>query len=78
MIFFDNIGHMITDCEPDELHAFAQEIGLKREWYQEKGWYSHYALTTQRMRDKARRYGAKEIHPKELVRKLIKKKEQPV
>ena len=35
MIFTDGI-HLITNNDIDELHAFAEKIGLKREWFQDK------------------------------------------
>jgi hypothetical protein len=69
MVYFDNAGHMIADTK-EELHAFAKMIGLKREWYQEKGELSHYDLTNERMRLKAARCGAVKVSPKEIVRKL--------
>jgi hypothetical protein len=71
MVYFDNAGHMIADTK-EELHDFAKMIGLKREWYQEKGRKSHYDLTTERMRRKAARYGAVRVSPKEIVRELKK------
>ena len=68
------MGHMISDGDTDELHLFAQCIGLRREWYQEKGALSHYDLTTPRMRKKAANFGAIEINPKKLVRMLRSRK----
>lgn len=52
-------GHMQADTL-DELHAFAQAIGLKREWFQERPGRperSHYDLTASK-RDQAILAGA--------------------
>jgi hypothetical protein len=36
--------HMVADT-PDELHAFAVRIGLKRAWFQGASVYPHYDVT---------------------------------
>ena len=36
--------HLFADTEA-ELHVFARELGLKREWFQYHNWLSHYDLT---------------------------------
>lgn len=36
--------HLVADSL-DELHAFAREIGLKREWFQASASYPHYDIT---------------------------------
>jgi hypothetical protein len=50
MIFMDKQGHLISDHDIEELHAFARKIGLKKEWFQDKRnkdfYYPHYDLTT--------------------------------
>lgn len=61
--------HMVTDGPIDELHIFANRIGLKREWFQEKSSTPHYDLTTA-MRERAVKAGASEISDRALV-KLI-------
>ena len=71
MILIDRMGHMVSTENAEELHAFAGKLGLKRIWYQAPGYgekYSHYDLTTGRMRSKASRLGAKMVTPKELVK----------
>lgn len=56
--------HMIADTE-EELHAFAQEMGLRRSWFQCKpGGIPHYDLTRSR-RAMAIKAGAKEINRRE-------------
>jgi len=37
-------GHLFTDGNIEELHEFAQKIGLKREWFQNKKLLKHYDL----------------------------------
>jgi len=59
--------HMIADTL-DELHAMAQRIGLKREWFQPKS-TPHYDLTASR-RARAVTAGAIECGRVEFVRKL--------
>jgi hypothetical protein len=52
--------HMTTDGPIGELHAFAQRIGLRREWFQEHKIMDHYDLTP-KMRAKAIAAGAVEV-----------------
>lgn len=73
-VFYNRLSHFVADTE-EELHAFARAIGLKRRWYQEKGILSHYDLTTPRAMQRAAAAGAIEISPKEIVKKLRKRKE---
>jgi hypothetical protein len=52
-------GHMQADT-PEELHAMATRLGLKRSWFQfkpERPWYDHYDLTAGK-RQQAIRLGA--------------------
>lgn len=52
-------GHMQADT-PEELHAFADRLGLKRSWFQTKPgrpWHDHYDLTRGK-REQAIRLGA--------------------
>lgn len=54
----------------EELHPFAETIGLKREWFQEfsgVNYHPHYDLTTMRMIQKAIRAGAEQVSPKVIV-----------
>lgn len=37
--------HMATDGNLEELHQFANSIGLKREWFQGEASIPHYDLT---------------------------------
>ena len=63
---------MTSDVGADELHMFAEQIGLKRMWYQMPGYgeeHAHYDLTTPRMREKAQRMGALLVEPSELVKR---------
>lgn len=72
MILMDKMGHLVSTESGDELHEFAEKIGLKREWYQMPGYgehHAHYDLTTPRARIRAREGGAIEVGPFELVRK---------
>lgn len=52
--------HMATDGEPEELHAFASKLGLKREWFQAHPSLDHYDLRPSK-RVKALKLGAIEV-----------------
>lgn len=67
--------HLMADAE-EELHAFAQLLGLKRIWFQNHHpnpllW--HYDLTA-RKRNQALRLGAKEITPQQFTERLFPRK----
>ena len=49
--------HLTTDGDLEELHAFAERIGLRRSWFQEHSKMPHYDLTPSR-RLRALREGA--------------------
>lgn len=61
-------SHMVSDEGPEELHAMAKRIGLKRSWSQEppKSSQHHYDVTPS-YREKAVAAGAKEVTTRELV-----------
>ncbi len=48
--------HLVADTLP-ELHAFAQQLGLRRTWFQERASYPHYDVTTS-IRSRALKLGA--------------------
>jgi hypothetical protein len=58
--------HMLADT-PAELHAMAESIGMKRDWYQspEKASFPHYDLSLSRRKFALER-GAKEMTRQEL------------
>ena len=58
--------HMWSE-DLDALHAMAAKIGLKREWFQDKGRFPHYDLTPNK-RAAAVRAGAREGCLKEWLR----------
>ena len=49
--------HLLADSL-DELHSFAEKLGLKRTWFQSKASYPHYDITT-KTREVAVRMGAR-------------------
>jgi len=57
--------HLVADTT-EELHAFAEQLGLKRSWFQNNRRLPHYDLT-KNMRAKAVRLGAVEISRNEFV-----------
>jgi hypothetical protein len=73
-IFYDFMGHMVSDTSIEELHGFARVLGLRREWFQNKGndkfWIPHYDLTTPNSRLRAKSAGATEVDPLEITKIL--------
>jgi predicted transglutaminase-like protease len=57
--------HMVSDSL-EELHAMAEKIGMKREWFQDKGSMPHYDVSRSR-KALAIKYGAIEIDREKLV-----------
>lgn len=66
-IYIDEIGHLNTDGDEEELHEFAAGIGLKRSWFQDKSKYPHCDCTTENMRTKAKRRGAIPISARDMI-----------
>ena len=67
--------HMVSDTSEEELHAFAQQIGMRREWFQRDRrrdgvTHAHYDLTPGR-RARAIAAGAVEVDMTELARRAI-------
>ncbi len=75
MIFMDKMGHMISDHSLQELHLFANKLGLKKEWFQDKPGHPHYDLTTPNARARAEVAGAILVDGREIVRILRRKSE---
>lgn len=48
--------HLVADTLP-ELHAFAEQLGLRRAWFQERASYPHYDVTAS-VRGRALQMGA--------------------
>lgn len=56
---------MVSDTSEEELHAFADSLGLKRAWFQDKS-LPHYDITPSK-RTLALRLGATAVPSRELV-----------
>lgn len=64
---YDTVCHLFSDIHDlDELHAFAEKIGLKRCWFQNHQSLPHYDITPNR-RTVAVAYGAKEVTDRYMV-----------
>ncbi len=61
---------MASDRSVEELHAFASEIGLRREWFQ-GGSRPHYDLRPSRRRVAVSK-GAEEVGTRDLVRRMAR------
>lgn len=68
MIYTDGT-HLISDSDISELHTFAEEIGLKRTWFQDHPKHPHYDIWGRKVR-RAIANGAKFVSSKEIVRRL--------
>lgn len=64
-VYIDAIGHLAADSL-DELHEFARRLGLRREWFQDKGPLSHYDATVKWRRDRAMVMGARPVGVREM------------
>lgn len=62
--------HMMTDGPIEELHQFADKIGLKRSWFQDKSGHPHYDLAPSK-RATAIDYGAKSVTSREMIKKCM-------
>lgn len=60
-------SHMVSDESLEELHAFAERIGMRRAWFQG----DHYDLM-ERMHVKARACGAVLVPSRELARRRVR------
>ena len=61
--------HLVTTGDIDDLHAFAQRIGLKREWFQDHPRHPHYDLKGHKDILAILR-GAEAVSSRELIRRL--------
>lgn len=64
MVYTDGV-HLIADSV-DELHTFAQKIGLKHSWFQNHPKHPHYDIFGV-MYTRARKNGAKLIMDRDLI-----------
>jgi hypothetical protein len=58
-------AHLVSDASYDELHAFADALGLRRAWFQG----DHHDVPTE-VREEAIRRGAQPVSGAELVTRL--------
>ena len=65
MVYTD--GTHIIASELGELHAFAQSIGMKHEWFQDHPRHPHYDTISKRTKTAALRKGAVMKSSKDLV-----------
>lgn len=64
--------HLFSDRSLDELHAFADRLGLRRSWFQKHPRLSHYDLTENKRRE-AILLGAVSVKGEELKKILLSK-----
>lgn len=71
MILIDAAGHLASTDGPEELHAFAQTIGLRRSWYHDANSdHPHYDCTAAWRRRNARQAGAVAVSTREMILRM--------
>jgi Protein of unknown function (DUF4031) len=68
-------GHLVSDTSLGELHQFAESLGLRREWFQEKS-IPHYDLTGA-VYDLALERGATLVSSREIVLRAVRMDGKP-
>jgi hypothetical protein len=63
-------GHLVSDVSLEELHEFAGNLGLRREWFQMKS-IPHYDLTGE-VYELALERGAILVSSREIVRRAVR------
>jgi len=63
-------GHLVSDASIEELHKFAESLGLRREWFQAKS-IPHYDLTGA-VHELAIERGAVLVSSREIVRRAVR------
>ena len=63
-------GHLVSDSSIEELHEFAEGLGMRREWFQRKS-VPHYDLTGQHY-ELAIERGAILVSSREIVRRAVR------
>ena len=66
--------HLTTDGDLEELHVFAEKLGMKRAWFQPHATLPHYDLVPSK-RALAVRLGAREITTQEILAKARAKEQ---
>lgn len=68
-VLLDTAGHLWS-ADRDELHAMADQIGMRRDWFQDRPVKYHYDVMSLAKRAHALRLGAIRCTPRELVRAI--------
>lgn len=70
-IYFDGV-HLVSDSSIQELHEFAERVGLKRHWFQNKRrrFRPHYDIKSLRLRLRAINIGAVGVDQREVIEAL--------
>lgn len=63
-------AHLVCDGDEEELHVFAEKLGLTRQYFQKDARLAHYDVTA-RLAEKAVTLGAKSISRKELCKLIL-------
>ena len=63
-------GHLVSDTSLEELHEFAENLGLRREWFQVKS-IPHYDLTGE-VYELALERGATLVSSREIVLRAVR------
>lgn len=63
-------SHLVSDTSIEELHKFAIQLGLKREWFQGNSRIPHYDLKSSAKWQEAVRLGAMAVTTRDMLWRL--------
>lgn len=69
MIYTDGI-HLISNSSIDELHSFAESIGIKRCWYHSKSNWLHYDIPKKMRENFSEKFKVNLVDSKQIVELL--------
>lgn len=69
-------SHLWSDISDQELHDFAQAIGMSREWFQDKNSRFHHYDMRKSFREKAVKNGATEVELRVYILEHLNRKSQ--
>ena len=65
MVYSDGI-HLVADTLK-ELHDFAQKIGMKKGWFQDRPDHPHYDIISKKFSEGALQAGARKVSTRQIV-----------
>lgn len=69
MIYYDSMRHLVSDTSLEELHEFAQSVGIKRCWFDSNPAHPHYDIPKKLVRA-VEKSSAVKVKPREILTAL--------